>query len=209
MTETLRFEKEALGFYVTAHPLDKYDRELRRLSKLTTADLPSARDGSHVTLAGVIQSVKLRNNKAGKRYAVFALEDREGAVEAIAWPETYQKHEAIIKGEDPVMVRGKLDVNDERAQIIIDELRPLNSALLDSVREVHIRADRDRLEGPVLDEFKNVLRQHGGRAITYLHLGLEGREAVFILGDGFRVTPDDAFLAEVERILEPDAVTMR
>jgi len=208
-TEMLRYEKEALGFYVTAHPLDKYDRELRRLSKLTTADLASARDGSHVTLAGVIQSVKLRNNKAGKRYAVFALEDREGAVEAIAWPETYQKHEAIIQGDDPVMARGKLDIDDERAQIIIDELRPLNSALLDAVREVHIRADRGLLEGPLLGEFKDALRRHGGRAITYLHLGLEGREAVFILGDSFRVTPNDAFVAEVERILEPDAVTMR
>jgi DNA polymerase-3 subunit alpha len=208
-TEMLRYEKEALGFYVTAHPLDEYDRELRRLSKLTTADLPSARDGSHVTLAGVIQSVKLRNNKAGKRYAVFTLEDREGAVEAIAWPETYQKYETIIHGEDPVMARGKLDVGDERAQIIIDELRPLSSALLDSVREVHIRAGRDRLDGEAIERLRQALRRHGGRALTYLHLGMDGREAVFLLGDGFRVTPDDAFISEVEQILEPDAVTMR
>ncbi|HEY6394621.1 MAG TPA: DNA polymerase III subunit alpha, partial [Candidatus Binataceae bacterium] len=92
--EQLKFEKEALGFYITAHPLDKYERELARISKLTTLDLPSAPDGSQVQLAGVIHAVKLKNNKSGKRYATFSLEDREGAVEAIVWPETYQKHES-------------------------------------------------------------------------------------------------------------------
>src|SRR5262249_38779662 len=89
--ELLSFEKEALGFFITAHPLDRYDRELRRIGKLTTAVLASAPDGSQVRLAGVIHALKLKNNKAGKRYATFQLEDREGAVECIAWPETYQK----------------------------------------------------------------------------------------------------------------------
>ncbi|HTW89785.1 MAG TPA: DNA polymerase III subunit alpha, partial [Candidatus Binataceae bacterium] len=128
--EKLKYEKEALGFYITGHPLDKYDKEVRRVSRLTTADLPGLPDGSQVHVAGVIQSVKLRNNKSGKRYAVFSLEDRVGAVEAIVWPETYQKFEAVIHGNEPVVVRGKLDVDEERAQIILDDLRPLNSALL-------------------------------------------------------------------------------
>ena len=71
--ELLNFEKETLGFYITAHPLDNYERQLRRIGKLTTADLPNARDGSKVQLAGVVQAVKLKNNKAGKRYATFTL----------------------------------------------------------------------------------------------------------------------------------------
>jgi len=96
--DSLNLEKEALGFYITAHPLDKYERELARISKVTTADLSSAPDGSPVQIAGVIHAVKLKNNKSGKRYATFSLEDRDGAVEAIAWSETYQKFEAIIMG---------------------------------------------------------------------------------------------------------------
>src|SRR5271163_1727569 len=129
--EMLRNEKEALGFYITAHPLDKYDRELRRLGAVLTADLTSLPDGSQVRIAGVVQAAKLKNNKAGKRYATFSLEDREGAVEVIAWSETYQKFEAIIMGDEPVVARGKLDVDDERAQIILEGLVPLDSALLD------------------------------------------------------------------------------
>ena len=140
--EKLKLEKETLGFYITAHPLDAYERELARVSKVTTDDLANAPDGSMVQLAGVVQAVKLKNNKSGKRYATFALEDRSGAVEVIAWPESYQKYESIITGDEPVMVRGKLDVDEERAQIILDELKTLDAALLASIREVRIRTPK-------------------------------------------------------------------
>jgi DNA polymerase-3 subunit alpha len=208
--EKLKFEKEALGFYITAHPLDKYDRELSRISKLTTADLPAAPDGSAVQIAGVIQAVKLKNNKSGKRYATFSLEDREGAVEAIAWSETYQKFEAIIMGEEPVLARGKLDVDDERAQIILESLVPLDSALIDSVREVRIKTPLAWLDNGGLDALKQLLARYRGKSMTYLQLGLvDGGEAVVLLGDAYRVSPTDSFVTDVERILAPGAVELR
>ena len=208
--ELLNFEKETLGFYITAHPLDKYDRELRRIGKLTTADLPSAPDGSKVQIAGVVQAVKLKNNKAGKRYATFSLEDREGAVECIVWPETYQKYESVITSAEPCVAKGKLDVGDERAQIIVDELRPLHLALTDAVREVRIRAPRARMANGDLEKLKELLRRYNGQSITYLHLGLDdGNEAVFLLGDDYRVAPTEAFVAEIQELLSEGAVTLR
>jgi DNA polymerase-3 subunit alpha len=208
--ELLSFEKETLGFFITAHPLDKYERELRRISKLTTADLPSAPDGSQVRLAGVIHAVKLKNNKAGKRYATFQLEDREGAVECIAWPETYQKYESTIAGDLPVAAKGKLDVDDERAQIIVDELRPLGTALTEAVREVRIHAARERIADGELARLKELLRRHNGQSLIYLHVDFEdGREAIFLLGDNYRVAPTDAFIAELEQTLAPNSVELR
>jgi DNA polymerase-3 subunit alpha len=208
--EMLKYEKETLGFYITAHPLDKYDRELRRIGSLTTADLAAAPDGSQVRLSGVVQAVKLKNNKSGKRYATFSLEDRDGAVECIIWPEAYQKYESVITGEEPVAAKGKLDVDDERAQIIVDELRPLGSALTDSVREVRIHAPRNRLANGEMDRLKDLLRRHTGTSVTYLHLGMDdGNEAIFLLGDRYRVSPSEAFVAEVEQLLAPNAVQLR
>ncbi|MGH7880311.1 MAG: OB-fold nucleic acid binding domain-containing protein, partial [Candidatus Binataceae bacterium] len=208
--ELLDYEKETLGFYITAHPLDKYERELRRLGRLTTADLPSAPDGSRVQLAGVVQAVKLKNNKAGKRYATFSLEDREGVAECIVWPEAYQKYETIIGGLEPVVVRGKLDVGDERAQIIVDELIALEIALTEAVREVRIRAPRAQMANGDLERLKELLRRYRGQSITYLHLGLDdGSEAVFLLGDDYRIAPTEAFIAEVSTLLSPDALLLR
>jgi DNA polymerase-3 subunit alpha len=208
--ELLSFEKEALGFFITAHPLDKYERELRRIGKLTTANLPSAPDGSQVRLAGVIHAVKLKNNKAGKRYATFQLEDREGTVECIAWPETYQKYESIITGDLPVVAKGKLDVDEERAQIILDELRPLGTALTEAVREVRIHAPRDRIANGELTHIKELLQRHNGQSLTYLHVDFEdGREAIFLLGDSYRVAPTETFVAELEKLLPPNSVELR
>jgi len=208
--EKLKYEKEALGFYITAHPLDKYARELAWVSKVTTADLPNIPDGSRINIAGVVQSLKLKNNKSGKRYATFSLEDRVGILEAIAWPETYTKYEALIAGDDPVLVRGKLDVDEDRAQIIIDEIRPLSAALVDSVREVRLHAPKTQLDNGGLDALKAALGRYRGNSLTYLHLGLEdGREAILLLGDGFRVSPTDAFVIEMEQLLAPGAVQLR
>src|SRR5258708_2028700 len=171
--EKLKFEKEALGFYITSHPLDKYDRELARISKLTTADLAGAPDGSQVQIPAVIHAVKLKNNKAGKRYATFSLEDREGAVEAIAWSETYSRYEAIIMRDEPVLARGTLEVDDERAQIILESLVPLDSALLYSIRAVRITAPISRLENGGLDPPNTKLARHPSKPITHLPLDFQ------------------------------------
>ncbi len=208
--ELLNFEKEALGFYITAHPLDKYERELRRIGRLTTADLPSAADGTQVRLAGVIHAVKLKNNKAGKRYATFQLEDREGTVECIAWPETYQKYETVISGDQPVVVKGRLDVDDERAQIILDEVHPLGKALSEAVREVRIRAARERLAEAELLRLKELLQRHKGQSLIYLHVAFsDQREAIFLFGDNYRVAPTEAFVAELKQVLCPDSIELR
>jgi DNA polymerase-3 subunit alpha len=208
--EKLKAEKEALGFYITAHPLDPFDKEVRQISPLTTADLPSARDGIQVALTGVVQAVKLKNNKSGRRYATFTLEDREGAVEVIAWPETYQKCEAAITSDDPVVARGKLDVDEERAQIILDDLRPLAAALADSIREVHIRASKSRLDADAVARLRELLSRHSGRGLVYLHLGLdEEQEAVFLLADQLRVCPTETFVAEVGRVIPAAAIELR
>ena len=112
------------------------------------------------------------------------------------WPEAYQKYEAVIMGDEPVVAQGKLDVDDERAQIILDDLRPLTVALTDSVREVRIRAPRARMVNGDLERLKELLRRHSGQSLTYLHLGFDdGREAIFLLGDDYRVAPTEAFVA--------------
>ena len=210
LKELLRNEKEALGFYVTAHPLDKYTAEISRLSGVTTQDLAGAPDGSQVVLVGVVQSVKLKNNKAGKRYATFSLEDLNGAVEVIAWPETYQKTEAAINSDEPVVARGKLDIDEERAQILLDDLKPLSVVMVDSVREVHIRAPKTRFDEGSLANLKALFGRHWGGCPIYLHLELDqAREAIFLLGNDFRVAPTEVFVGEIEQMFAPGAVRIK
>jgi hypothetical protein len=73
-----------------------------------------------------------------------------------------------------------------------------------------VHASRSRLENGGIDELKAALTRYRGKSLTYLHLGLDdGREAVLLLGDGFRVTPSDALVADLERVLSPGAVELK
>jgi hypothetical protein len=75
---------------------------------------------------------------------------------------------------------------------------------------VRIRATRERLANGEMAQLKDLLRRYPGASITYLHLGFDdGREAVFLLGDGYRVAPTEGFVAEVEQLLSANAVQLR
>jgi hypothetical protein len=67
-----------------------------------------------------------------------------------------------------------------------------------------------RLENGGLDALKAMLARYRGKSMTYLHLGLDdGREAVMLLGDSYRVTPTERFITELEQIIAPGAVELR
>src|SRR5262249_50188849 len=142
-TDKLRNERETLGFFITGHPLDKYIGRLHGVISLSTDSLKNRTHQEKVRLAGVVHSLKLKNNKKGDRYATFTLEDKEGVVEVIVWPEAYGQHEAAIHSDLPVCLRGTLDLDEERCQIIADEVVLLESVATNEVHQVHIQVPSD------------------------------------------------------------------
>src|SRR4029453_17115763 len=104
---------------------------------------PCAPPRPRVAVGGVIHTVKLRNSKKGDRYATFVIEDREGVVEVIAWPDTYRKHEPIVRSGAPVVIAGALEISAERCQIIAEEVTPLAEARADAISQVHVHVEVD------------------------------------------------------------------
>jgi DNA polymerase III subunit alpha len=225
--ELLRAEKEAIGIFLTGHPLDKFQRDLGRLTNVSTGNLASRAHQDRVTIGGVIHSVKLKNSKKGDRYATFALEDKEGVVEVIAWPEAYRRFETVIHGDDAVLVSGALDKQEaagrgdeaegdggevirERCQIIADEIRALAAAREQSVRQVHLQVTADLLTEEQLVALRDTLSQHRGTCPAYLHVIVPGRsEAVIELPETLRVVPSEAMLDAVERIFGTGVAVLR
>jgi DNA polymerase-3 subunit alpha len=119
--QRLTAEKETVGFYITGHPLDKFEHDLRRLVTGAITDLGGRQNQEQIKAGGVVHTLKLKNNKKGDRYATFNLEDKSGTIEVILWPEAYRKYEARIVSDEPIYVAGKLEVGEDRCQIIADE----------------------------------------------------------------------------------------
>jgi DNA polymerase-3 subunit alpha len=228
--EMLRAEKEAIGIFLTGHPLDKFDRDLRRLTNASTGSLGGRAHQEKVTVAGVIHTVKTKNSKKGDRYATFSLEDKEGVVEVIVWPDAYRRFETTIHGDEPVLVTGSLDKRDnvatrgeeadaltegaeasrERSQIIAEEIRPLAAAREQSVRQVHLQVSAEYLTDEQLVRLREALAQHRGPCPAYLHVIVPGSsETVIELPESLRVVASEAMLDAVENILGSGVAVFR
>jgi DNA polymerase-3 subunit alpha len=158
----------------------------------------------------VVHTVKRKNSKKGDRYATFFLEDREGVVEVIAWPDTYRKFETVIQGDDPVLVTGTLDVGEDRCQIIATEIRALAEARQESVRQVHLRIPAEMVTDECLERLRETLAQHRGSCPAYLDVIVPGqREAIIELPPELRVTPSEAMLDAVEKLLGNGVAILR
>lgn len=207
MKERLRAERDAIGFFITGHPLDKYVRDLKRFADATTANLRSRAHQEKVKLGGVILTRKLKNSRKGDRYATVSLEDQWGMVEVIAWPETYRRCESAIHSDEPVFVTGTLELSEERCQVIADEVSVLLEAREKAAKEVHFALQAERLSEEQLRTLRQTLTQHRGPCSAFLHLLLPNRtETVIALPAELKVAPTERMLEDVDRLFG-DGVT--
>jgi DNA polymerase-3 subunit alpha len=208
--ERLRAERDTIGFFITGHPLDRYERDLKRFADATTATLRTREHHGTIKIGGVIHTLKLKNSRKGDRYATFNLEDRDGVVEVIAWPETYRRCETVIHADEPVFVEGTLEIGEERCQIIADEVRALLEARERSVKQVHFALRSERVDEDTLRVLRRTLSDHRGSCSAFLHLLLPNRtETVIALPADLKVAPTERMVEEVERVFGNGVTTFQ
>jgi DNA polymerase III subunit alpha len=123
----LGFEKEALGFYISGHPLDSFSTSLKKLNLFSVASLKesSRAPDQELRIAGVVTGLKAKNTKKGDRYASFVLEDPTGTIEAVVWPDSYKKCGELLELSEPLVFSARAEVNSERALAVIQSAERL------------------------------------------------------------------------------------
>ncbi|MGH7442445.1 MAG: OB-fold nucleic acid binding domain-containing protein, partial [bacterium] len=147
--ERLAFEKEALGFYLSGHPLDAWAGALKAFRCVPLASLAEGRDGATVFVGGLVLGVKPQTTKRGEAMARLDLEDLDGACEVILWPRVLESARAQIHKDAHVLVRGRLDLSGDEARISAEEVLDLETAL-GKAKELHVHlrsAPNDGAEG--------------------------------------------------------------
>ena len=138
--ESLAFEKEALGFYASGHPLEDYAQSIKGLTRFDNGNLDEAAHGDHISLGGIIIDLATKITKKGDRFALFRLEDQFGAVKIVCWPEQFNKYKNLLQSDEVVLVRGRLELSDEGgATIIAQEIHHLERARSSAARAIIIR----------------------------------------------------------------------
>ena len=186
--EKLMMEKEVLGYYLTAHPLDEHMSKLNQFTSHTTVKLIDIPDRGEVILGGMISSIKeahTRNPKPGQpsKYANFDLEDVDGSVRCIMWPRQYAEFGHLIVPDDIVIIKGIADRRGggDECNIIINELVPLSQIEDHYTTGMIVRIQEAAHGLQMIPKLREVTRAYPGRRKLQL---------VIQLSDGTSVTLD-------------------
>ncbi len=206
----LSHEKEALGFYLSGHPLEKFKHELQRMGSLTIDRMQSQADGSQVVVAGVITLLKLKNTKKGDRYATFVLEDLTETIEVIVWPDTYQKVHALLVAEDPVLVSARLDVSDERRTLIATSIESAIALRDKTAKEAIVMLNSARCSPEQLEQLKTLFSSHKGSCpVKLVFRQASHSETVVSLPPEIKVAPSEVLCNQVEELFGEPVLTFR
>jgi DNA polymerase-3 subunit alpha len=209
-SQLLMYEKEMLGFYITKHPLARFEKMLRTYSTCSTAGLRSRADGDEVLLGGIISKVKFTvTRRTNEKMAIVTLEDLDGLVEVLVFPATFSKSAGMVKQDAIVFVKGRANLREEEPKIIANEVAAIESVRMKYTRAVTVDLLTMGLDPATLEKLKKVLTRYPGRIPVYLRFAKpDGKKTLVSIGNNFCVEPHEGLLRDVEKIFGADAVTL-
>ncbi|MFP4582051.1 MAG: DNA polymerase III subunit alpha [Desulfococcaceae bacterium] len=200
--QILALEKETLGFYVSGHPLGRYEEVLDRFANGDAVRLKEMDDGSAVRIGGIIAAVKTIRTKKGDPMAFVTVEDRFGSVEAVVFTSVYRETAALLAEDRAVLVEGKLQRDENAVKILADRIIDLEEAETRCAAAVHIHVDATRADRAVLERLRGLLGGHRGDCRGYLHIRMPGTaETVIALPESLPLAPGEPLRREVEGLL--------
>ena len=209
-SQRLTFEKETLGFYLTGHPLTRYTETLRRLATTDTQRIHEVPDKQEVVIGGVVNTLKETNTKKGDRMAFVTLEDLSGVVEVIVFAELYKSSTLLLKSDDPVFIKGRVDAGEDSLKVIASEILPFEQAVGQLTTAIHLRVHSKGLGREDLVAIQEIFQNCRGNCPVYLHLLLpEECEAVIALGDEWKLNSTDQLVKRVRDLLGYEAVSFQ
>jgi DNA polymerase-3 subunit alpha len=178
-TELLSAEKNAVGFYITGHPLENYIEVLAEVKACKSLDLNGKEGGSKVNIGGIVTSLQVRTTKRGQRFGLLRLEDEASGVKCVVWPEMFGKYEKILQNDAAILVSGKLDTTDDGSvTVIAEEIASLDDVLQRKSRAVVLRLPSEMGSSGLLEELFALMGKHKGDCEVLLEFAIEGHVLV-------------------------------
>ncbi len=209
------FEKDALGFYLTCHPLLPFRREITRLQLNTLADCAELAPGTQVSAPALVTSKKEIITKRGDKMAFLGVEDLTGHGEVICFSEPWRVVKPLVESDKPLLIKGQIaeprgedaeEGGPRLAKILVESISYLTEVMADSDLPVTLRLPSTVLEHGGLEGLRRLVQAHPGPSAIDLHVHYPDAVCLLKLGPGCRVLSSpqfwkavDAFFAEATR----------
>jgi DNA polymerase-3 subunit alpha len=205
--ELLAAEYSTLGFYISGHPLDKYAGRLKELSAIELAAVEGRRNGEDIVVAGIIVQARPMRSRRGARWSILMLQDRTGVIEALVFPEAFQKLEPLLKAATPLLVKGRVAVEDVGTRLIVSDAKVLDQVTDRPPSLLRVRVDLQALDTGALDRLQQLFSSRPGRCrVAFELVNEDGTEATLEAGSVVRA--DSELLARVREICGNDSVAV-
>jgi len=205
----LAYEKESLGFYITGHPLTRFESELKEFSRSTTADINQNMDSQTTSIGGVISRIRRLKTKTGELMAVIQLEDLVGSIEVTVFPVTYQASQASLKVDEPVLVKGRVEAGEDKAKLLASEIIHLKEIRHRTAKKMVITIPIPMLEKQTIQELHSLLEANRGKCSVRFDLVQPQRFQVSIKPNAYiKVTPTKELIDRLEEMFGKGAVTL-
>jgi DNA polymerase-3 subunit alpha len=201
-SEKLAREKEALGIYLSGHPLDAYRHLLKAWVKVAIAELDDVPDGQEVSLGVVVTAVKEKMSKRGGRLAILTVEDLTGSVEVLVFGELLDRAAPLLNRPSlPLWLKGSLVKEEQGLKIVAQEIGSLGATLPRWPERLDFRLQAATVTREQLLALKEVLRKHAGPVPAFLHFLEPGNgDLVLALPPELGLTPSENLVSEANRV---------
>jgi len=208
-SQALAFEKEALGLYMSGHPLRRYDGALAAVGARPLAAL--AQPESDVSIGGVVTALRQLKTRRGDRMAVFMLEDEGGKVETVVYPETFTRFGSLVTSDAMLLVRGKYERDEEASRLVASEITQLDVIRERGVREVEITLSGPAAGRDLMRQLAAVLERHPGDRRVSVVVQVNGAVPRLRVrtATARRIRPSELFVRDVEALCGAGSVILK
>ena len=204
----LAAEKETVGFYITGHPLDAYRMDLKEITDGDLAVIGSSKNEHAVRVGGLIRTYKEHKSKKGDRMAFITLEDLSSSIEVIVFPNLFAETEHLLSEDEPIIVQGNLQINEERgAKIIAETIDTIQSAREKFTEKATVVLQADQISRKRLEGLKKLIQQFYGSCPLSLTIHFVNRGEVDIeIPNDLTIQPCREFSEGIQEIIGDTAV---
>jgi len=195
--EKLSIEKALIGFYISGHPLDKYQTTIERSATIKTNLLERAQNEKIYTMIGLVKSIRTIITKSDKVMAMGVLEDFWGTINFVIFPKTWEKLSSHFTQDAIVGIKGKFDATRGEPSLAIEDIVDPDSLQEKAIQEIHIKLNPMLLTEKKVMELKDFLFFNQGNCSVYLHIGLGQKNYTIQTGQLFTIPSHDEFIQTI------------
>jgi DNA polymerase-3 subunit alpha len=207
--EALAAEKEALGLYMSGHPMQRFTAAIAAAGGKRVEDLVQSE--ADCAVAGIVTGLRALKTRRGERMAVFSLEDEAAKVETVVFPEAFARFGGLVASDAMLLVRGKYERGDDSSRLVASEITPLEVVRERAIRGVEILLTGHGLDRPIMRELADILERHQGDRRVSLVVNVRGPSQTLRVraATARRIRPTDGFVRDVEAVCGSGSVVFK